>query len=158
LVESLLDNHPLFGTPLFTSGVMSDLSQIIRLNGENTGLTATCLGMISKISGKICNCQLPIWLTAVWSEILIGTLIRMTSLVQVILKLVPRFITGTEDSTLYLETLCCPLLVFTQCGAYHFGNVISPAERYGAYSNLKAFDLPSSQGPLLSRISISWKG
>ena len=76
----------------------------------------------------------------------------MTSLVQVILKLAPRFITGTEDSTLYLETLCCPLLVFTQCGAYHFGNVISPAERYGAYSNLKAFDLPSSQGRLLSRI------
>ena len=41
LVESLPDNHHLFRTPLLTSGVMSDLSQIIRLNDENTRLTAT---------------------------------------------------------------------------------------------------------------------
>jgi hypothetical protein len=41
LIESLPDNHPLFRTPLFISGLMSDLSQYIRLNGESTGLTAS---------------------------------------------------------------------------------------------------------------------
>lgn len=41
LVESLPDNHPLFTTPLFSSGVISDLSQAIRLNDESTGLTTS---------------------------------------------------------------------------------------------------------------------
>ena len=42
--------------------------------------------------------------------------------------------------------------IYSMWCLWHFGNIISPAERYGAYSNLKAFDLPSSQGRLLSRI------
>ena len=42
--------------------------------------------------------------------------------------------------------------IYSMWCLWHFGNVISPTERYAAYSNLKAFDLPKSQGPLLSRI------
>lgn len=68
----------------------------------------------------------------------------------------------TADASIYYwEGRMHPVpqeFVLPTCGIYsmrclwHFGNVISSSERYGAYSNLKAFDLPKSQGPLLSRI------
>lgn len=194
LVESLPGNHPLFGTPLFTSGVMSDLSQLIRLDGQNTGLKATGIPEIislrkdlNKLREEIIqipretaniivervrvdgvqpvsredfenfrqNIQLSI--TNLINDSLIRTIDRNSNTNDII---------GTSNSesgasVYHWDGRLHPVprdFMLPTSGIYpmwclwHFGNAISPTERYGAYSNLKAFDLPTTQGPLLSRI------
>ena len=73
---------------------------------------------------------------------------------------------STDASIYYWDGRMHPVpqgFVLPTCGIYsmwclwHFGNVISSSEKYGAYSNLKAFDLPKIQGPLLSRIKFLMK-
>ena len=200
LMESLPENHPLFRTSLFTSGLISNLSLAIRLNGESTGMIASGVPEIVSLRKDLTNLREEISVIPRETVNVMLERVRVDGVQPVSREDFENFREtvqlsisnllndgfnraismdrnlnsnsnrnsidsgrGSESgaSVYHWEGRLHPVPqafmlptsgIYSMWCLWHFGNVISPTERYGAYSNLKAFDLPRSQGPLLSRI------